>query len=422
MSNIPIIRFQNVSKRFSFSPEKPQTILEILTSSFHRKSADPEADYLWAIKDVSFDVMPGQCVGIVGRNGSGKSTALKLSTRILRPTLGRVVARGRVSALLELGAGFHPDLTGRENIFLNGSLLGLSKSYLERKFDEIVAFSELGDFIDMPVKHYSSGMYMRLGFSVAIHLDPEILIIDEILAVGDLPFQVKCIDRIYELKERGITILLVSHNLELVRRLCTDLIWLEKGELQAVGTVEEVAELYAASGHTSDASSKLWLQGEGFDRHGSGEMEITAVHIYDSQCQERNVFQTGESVIVEIHYIAHQPIEEPEIGLAILNQDGLLITSPNNRLAKLELGTVMGAGIVRYRIDNLPLLPAQYMLTVAIHDSRLAFAYDYHKAAYPLRVVVGDADASQGILDIPATWDHLPQSSPISENDKRVLL
>ncbi|MCZ7673003.1 MAG: ABC transporter ATP-binding protein [Chloroflexi bacterium] len=349
------------------------------------------------LRDVSFDVMPGQCVGLVGRNGSGKSTALKLTTGIFRPTNGRVIIGGRVSALLELGAGFHPDLTGRENIFLNGSLLGLSKAYIESKFDDIVAFSELSDFIDMPVKHYSSGMYMRLGFSVSIHVDPEILIIDEILAVGDSLFQIKCIDRIYEMKERGVTILLVSHNLEMMRRLSTNLVWLEKGEMQAVGPTEEVAELYAASGHVAEPSSKLWLQNKDFERFGNGEVEITAVHMYDAQNQERNEFQTGQPLIVEMHYIAHRPVEDPEFGLAIHTQDGVVITSPNNRQAQMNMGTIMGEGVVRYRIDKLPLLPAKYTMTVAVHDSRMSFTYDYHKEAYPFRVMVGELKRIGGL-------------------------
>ena len=415
----PILRFENVSKRFAFSREKPQSILDTLTSSFRQKSSDEETGYLWALHDVSFDVMSGRCVGIVGRNGSGKSTALKLTTGILRPTSGRIVTQGRVSALLELGAGFHPDLSGRENIFLNGSLLGLSQAYLEDKFDDIVAFSELGDFIDMPVKHYSSGMYMRLGFSVSIYIDPEILIIDEILAVGDRPFQIKCIDRIYELKDRGVTILLVSHNLEIVRRLCSDLIWLEKGKLEAIGDTEEIAELYAASGHEADPSAKLWLQEKSFSRHGSGEVEITAVHIYNAQNQPCSVFKTGESMTIEMHYEAHEPVEEPEFGLAILNQDGIVITSPNIHRAKMKVGTVTDSGILRYTIDSLPLLNGHYSITAAIHDSRLAFAYDFHKEAYSFRVIVSDtAESYQGIVEIPATWDWIPDESTQSDNDE----
>ncbi|MBK7895884.1 MAG: ABC transporter ATP-binding protein [Anaerolineaceae bacterium] len=194
-----------------------------------RKGPKQPKESLWAVRGVSFDVLPGQCFGIVGRNGSGKSTILKLMARILRPNNGRIVINGRVSALLELGAGFHPDLTGRENIFLNAALLGFDEASTRAYYDRIVEFSELEEFIDMPVKHYSSGMYMRLGFSVAIHMQPDILIVDEILAVGDQAFQTKCINAIMAMKDQGVTIIIVSHNINLVRTLCTHILWIDKG-------------------------------------------------------------------------------------------------------------------------------------------------------------------------------------------------
>jgi ABC-type polysaccharide/polyol phosphate transport system ATPase subunit len=369
---------------------------------------DGEDGYLWALREVSFDVMPGQCMGIVGRNGSGKSTALKLATRILRPTNGRILSKGRVSALVELRAGFHSDLTGREYIFLNGSLLGLSKAYLENKFDDIVAFSELDKFIDMPVKHYSSGMYMRLGFSVAIHLDPDILIVDEILAVGDRAFQMKCIDRIHELKESGVTIVFVSHSMDMVRRLCTHLVWLEKGEMRAVGLIDEVAEQYAAYTRDGRAAPQLWAKNNSFIRQGSGEIEITAVRLCNQNGEEQNVFRTGDVMIIEMDYTAHVPIEEPEFGFAINTVDGVVITSPNNRLANHPFGTVSGTGTMRYRMRRLPLLPGRFLLTAAIHDSKLSFAYDYHKDAYPFRVQVGGTNENRGLIELESDWELLP--------------
>ena len=242
MGSEPIIRFQNVDKRFAFTKEKPQSVMETFIKLFSRRKGPKQpAESLWAVRDVSFDVLPGQCFGIVGRNGSGKSTILKLIARILRPNNGRILINGRVSALLELGAGFHPDLTGRENIFLNAALLGFDEASTHAYYDRIVEFSELGDFIDMPVKHYSSGMYMRLGFSVAIHMQPDILIVDEILAVGDQAFQTKCVNAIMAMKDRGVTIIIVSHNINLVRTLCTHILWIDKGIPQAYGTVDEIA-------------------------------------------------------------------------------------------------------------------------------------------------------------------------------------
>lgn len=242
----PIIEFQNVSKNFSLNHQSPNSsVLESFISVFKKQpQLLPKPQSLWAVKDISFHVMPGESFGIIGRNGSGKSTILKLITRILRPTSGRVVVRGRVSALLELGAGFHSDLTGRENIFLNSAVLGLSQKEVEQNFADIVAFSELEKFIDVPIKHYSSGMYMRLGFSVAIHVKPAILIVDEILAVGDQEFQDKCLNRIYEMKRQGVTVIMVSHNLQMMQSFCSHLLWIEGGHLKMIGETDKVTEQY----------------------------------------------------------------------------------------------------------------------------------------------------------------------------------
>lgn len=425
MSDSAIIRFENVSKRFDFSRENSSGVMQTVFSGFRRNKEDQDA-HLWAVNDVSFDIMPGQCVGIVGRNGSGKSTALKLAARILRPTDGRIVTRGRLSALLELGAGFHDDLSGRENIYLNGSLFGLERDYIDKMFDDIVAFSELGEFIEMPVKHYSSGMYMRLGFSVAIHVDPDILIVDEILAVGDRAFQMKCIERIKDLKEKGVTIVFVSHNLDMVRRLCTHLIWLEKGHLKAIGPIDEVAELYAAYSHSGDVPKHIWAEKDEFERHGSGEIEITAVRLLNDDGDVQFSYKTGDALTIEMDYLAHVPIKDPEFGIAIARQDGLVMTSPNNLLAKVETGVVSGSGTIRYHIPDLPFLAAHYLVTVAIHDSQLSFAYDYHKSAYPFRVSVGGTDEFQGLVYVPAVWEWLPNDeagdSTTPPNSKKQIL
>jgi lipopolysaccharide transport system ATP-binding protein len=242
------VQFEQVGKRFVFDPQGRQTIWQMGRSWLRRGRQEG----LWAVRDVSFAVAPGESLGIIGRNGSGKSTMLKLAARILRPTTGRVTVRGRMSALLELGAGFHPDLTGQENIFLNGSLLGLSKREIETAYADIVEFSELGDFIQMPVKHYSSGMYMRLGFSVAVHVNPDILIVDEILAVGDQSFQNKCIERIYDMKRQGVTIVMVSHNLDSVRNICSHLLWMDHGRVRASGPTAEVVGGYLAHSYEGD--------------------------------------------------------------------------------------------------------------------------------------------------------------------------
>ena len=236
------IHFENVSKRFMLQHERPRSFQEVFVHRFRRASKSE----FWALRNVSFEVKQGETVGLIGANGSGKSTVLKLTSRIIEPTSGRITVSGRLSALLELGAGFHPDLTGRENIYLNGSILGLSRRDMARKFDDIVAFADLGQFIDMPVRSYSSGMHMRLGFSVAIHVDPEILLVDEVLAVGDQAFQAKCFRKIEELQREGVTIVLVSHDLDEVNRLCDWVMWLANGELKALGPSVEVTARYRA--------------------------------------------------------------------------------------------------------------------------------------------------------------------------------
>jgi lipopolysaccharide transport system ATP-binding protein len=401
MGNEPIIRFQNVDKRFAFTKEKPQSVMEMFISIFSwRKRRKRDKEMLWAVHGVSFDVLPGQCFGIVGRNGSGKSTILKLIARILRPNNGRIIINGRVSALLELGAGFHPDLTGRENIFLNAALLGFDEASTHAYYDRIVAFSELEEFIDMPVKHYSSGMYMRLGFSVAIHMQPDILIVDEILAVGDQAFQSKCINAIMGMKNSGTTIIIVSHNINLVRTLCTHILWIDKGIPQAYGPVDEIAAEYVAHAYQRKGS----LISGAIARSGSGEIEINDTRFLDANGQPQETFATGDPMTIEICYVAHQPIPNPEFGLAIFRQDGVQVNGPNTKVAGVDLGIIEGAGIVRYVIDSLPLLPATYLVTTAVHDGRSHQCYDYHKQAYSFRVTQGGTQELDGLIVLPARW------------------
>lgn len=399
----PVISFQHVDKRFVFTKEKPQSVMETFIKLFSRRRLPKQAaESLWAVQDVSFDVLPGQCFGIVGRNGSGKSTILKMIARILRPNNGRIVINGRVSALLELGAGFHPDLTGRENIFLNAALLGFDEASTYEYYDRIVAFSELEEFIDMPVRHYSSGMYMRLGFSVAIHMEPDILIVDEILAVGDQAFQSKCIDAIMAMKDRGVTIIIVSHNINLVRTLCTHILWIDKGVPQAYGPVEEIAAEYAAHAYQKTGQPVATT----FSRSGSGEIEITGTRFLDAHDEPQEVFLTGAPMTIEMRYFAHKPIPNPEFGLAIFRQDGVQVNGPNTKVAGVDLGMIEGAGVIRYEIDQLPLLPAAYVVTTAVHDGRSHQCYDYHKQAYSFQIAPGSAQELDGLVQLSAGWQH----------------
>ena len=262
------VRFDQISKLFTLHHERPRSLQELFLSltRFQRRT---RREKYWVLNDISFEIEQGEMVGIIGPNGAGKSTILKLISRIIEPTSGRLEVNGRLGALLELGAGFHPDLTGRENVYLNGAFLGFTKADMDRIFDSIVAFSEMEQFIDIPVKHYSSGMYMRLGFSIAIHLQPELLLVDEVLAVGDRSFQLRCLDRVQQMKRQGVTIMLVSHDLTQIRKLYDRAIWIDDGQVQAEGPVEPVLSQYTA--HALDAHRRVATDAHPGDLEGGAQ-------------------------------------------------------------------------------------------------------------------------------------------------------
>ena len=305
--------------------------------------------------------------------------------------------------MLELGAGFHPDLTGRENIYLNASVLGLSNPEVDARLDEIIAFSELEQFIDVPVKHYSSGMYMRLGFSVAVYCEPDVLLVDEILAVGDRAFQRKCLDRIANLKSRGVTIMMVSHSLDTLLKLCNRVIWMDHGVMKEQGAPQPTIAHYV-----DYMNSRIAEQGGGefvLNRHGTYEAEITRVRFLDANGDAQTTFRKGSSLTIEMDYVAHRPIQDPEFGIAIDRDDGIRITSPNNRLANRPIAEISGRGSVQYHIKSLLLHAGEYLVTTAIHDSRFPIAYDYHQQAYRIKITDDDENmTSDGLLDFDADW------------------
>ncbi len=400
MIEAPVIRFHNVTKRFKLAHVQRSVFESLLHRLYIRRL--PE-ETLVAVNEVSFEVQRGESVGLIGHNGSGKSTLLKLATKILRPTSGNVAILGRISALLELGAGFHDDLTGRENIYLNGSVLGLSRAAIDAKLAEIIAFSELEQFIDTPVKHYSSGMYMRLGFSVAVHCDPDVLLVDEILAVGDGAFQRKCLDRIQQLKNNGVTIVMVSHHLETLQKLCDRLVWMDHGKMVAIGETPKISQQY-----TDYMNERILAQGgSGYvmNRSGTYEAEITDVKFLDQEGNEQTTFFTGEPLTMALCYIAHRPITNPEIGFAIFHEN-VQLTGDNNRNGGCEIEQIEGEGILSYHIKSLNLLPGRYQVSAAIHDSVMPVPYDFHDRAYQLNIETKDSLTSQGILSLPAGWQH----------------
>ncbi len=398
------IRFAEVSKRFKLNAEQADSVLDTIISSLSRsRSAKKIERELWAVQKTSFDIMSGECVGFVGRNGSGKSTMLKLISGIIRPTTGIIEITGRLSALLELGAGFHPDLTGRENISLNASILGLTNAEVAEIYDEIVEFSELGEFLNMPVKYYSSGMYMRLGFSVAVHIQPDVLLIDEILAVGDQSFQEKCIERLHQLRDEGRTVLFVSHNLETVRSLCSRILWVDKGNVVADGPSDDVLQEYLESYSKQDL-----VEGETFilpSRWGSGEVEITNLRLLNAAGEEKSEFITGEAVTIELAYSANEPVEDPDFVLSI-NRDAIEMTDePDSQLVRSHPGELAGSGVVRCLIDSLPFPPALYHISAGVYEKESKVTYDYRDRVKKLRIMADPERKGRGHLEIPAKWE-----------------
>ena len=414
----PAIRFAAVNKRFKFNADSHNSVLEIIVSAFSRSEKRVTEDQaLWALQEMSFDIMPGECVGLVGNNGSGKSTLLKVAAGIIRPTAGRVEIRGRLSALLELGAGFHPDLTGKENIWLNASILGLSNSDIARVYDDIVEFSELGEFINMPVKHYSSGMYMRLGFSVAVHVRPDVLLIDEILAVGDQSFQIKCISRLHQLNAQGVTVIFVSHNLETVRSLCSRIFWILKGELVIDGDTDEVIRSYLAS-HEAEGEKNSEVKSEAIRRWGTAEVEITSLRLLGSSGQERDQFVVGEPVIVEMHYLAQRDVKKAEFGLSFFRDDGFLAGAPNKQVAETESAVSQGSGTVRCHIGHLPLLAGVYDVTATVYDATGVIAYDHFEQIKSFRVLNKPDDEAGSQIEISAHWDTVASEVQIGDGTR----
>lgn len=401
------IAFENVSKYFTLHREQRDTIQERLTGLLRPR---PRGQQFWALRDVSFRVEQGESIGFVGHNGAGKSTTLKLMTRILEPSSGAVRLNGRVAALLELGSGFHPDLSGRENVFLNGSLMGFSRRDMQARLDEIVAFSGIGEFIDMEVKHYSSGMYTRLAFAVATAVDPEILITDEVLAVGDEAFQRKCMDRIFTFRRQGRTIVFVSHGLETVRTLCDKAVWLDKGQVRGFGPSGEVIDAYLADVNRRE-QEQLARAGQGpapdasARRRGTREAEIVRVELLDQDGREQLVCRTGAPLTIRMHYLAHQRIDNPVFGLGIFHESGVWLSGPNTSFSQVSIPAIAGAGALDYHIPRLPLLDGRYQITVTLVDQTMLHVYDLHDQLYRFHVRNDHPTERYGLVALDGRWE-----------------
>jgi ABC-2 type transport system ATP-binding protein len=357
---------EGVSKRFRLYHERPTSVKE----RFLRFRGSRAEDF-WALRDVSAEVADGQTVGLLGANGSGKTTLLKIIGGILRPTEGRVVTRGRIAALLELGAGFHPELTGRENVYLNASILGLSKKETDRHFDDIVAFAELEEFIDNQVKFYSSGMFVRLGFAVAVHVDPQILLVDEVLAVGDEAFQRKCVNRVREFQQEGRTIVFVTHAVPLVQRICDRAILLDHGRVRASGDVDGVIkEFRLAMVRVAETPS---------EGTGTKEAEIAAIQLLDGQGHPTSVVAPGEPLTVQVEYETHRLIDNPVVSLILYDANNQLVYETTNNVLGVPAGPVDGKRRVTFHIRSLALLEGQYEVTIGLHSPGRKVIFDWQE-------------------------------------------
>ncbi len=414
----PVIAFDNVSKCFTLRYDRRETLQERVVNALHPRAKGEE---FWVLRDINFSVERGESIGLIGNNGAGKSTALKLMTRILEPTSGSVHVDGRVAALLELGSGFHPDLSGRENVYLYGSLMGISRRDMDQRLDAIVDFAEIGNFFDMEVKHYSSGMYTRLAFAVATEVNPDILITDEVLAVGDETFQRRCMERIYRFRRMGKTIVFVSHALEVVRTLCDQAIWLDGGRVRSGGPSsqviddyledvnrrerERIANLRRQSGKKIVDEEESNEQSESLQRHGSYDVEIVRVELLDEDANPRSVFHTHEPLIVRMHYLAHHPVEWPVFGVALHHPNGLWLTGPNTAFDGFDIPRIDGTGYVDYVVPTLPFLTGRLDLTVAVYDETMLHPYDVHDRMYQVIVQSRGIREQYGVISLLGQWD-----------------
>ncbi len=395
MSALFAIRLDGVSKRFLLDSRRGTGLKERLLDLVRGRRAPREE--LWALRDVSFEMRPGETFAIVGPNGCGKSTLLQTIAGILVPDEGRATVHGRVTSLLELGAGFSPDLTGRENIFLNASLHGLSRAAVAPRLDAIIEFAELERFIDMPVRNYSSGMYMRLGIAVAVHLDPQIVLIDEAFAVGDEAFQRKCMHRLKQFQQQGITIVLVSHDPLLVERIAQRACLLDRGRVVTIGGTADVLAAYHQL-----ASAHGYVPGE--HRWGSRAIVIDQVTLEDDTRGDATIRRTGEPLTIALRYQAPARVERPVFGLAIYHETGTHITGPNTRMCNLPIAAVEGTGVVRFRVPALPFLPGRYIVSVSAYDHDLADAYDHRERVATFTVVEGGTLERFGFLTLNGEW------------------
>lgn len=395
------ISVDHVWKKFRLYSDRNQYLKTAILKGRRSQHND-----FWAVKDVDFQIPKGSTFGIIGSNGSGKSTLLKCLAGILSPDQGRVTVNGRLSALLELGAGFHPDLSGRENIFINGAILGMTSREIQERLDDIVDFSGLADFIDTPVKNYSSGMVVRLGFAIAANVEPEILLIDEVLAVGDAAFQQRCYEKIEDFRHDGRTIVLVSHGLTQIEQICDQAAWIDKGILKEVGSSFDVVRHYSGETHQSRRDDDDSLG----ERWGSGEALITRVELIKDGAPSR-LFHTGRNMKIRLHYEAQTPIRDAVFGIRITHLHGMNVWGSNTKRKGVNIPLLFGTGTVDLDIDDLNILEGTYDLTVALSDLAEVNPFDHWEKR--VRFDVHQLDTfDEGTVNIKSRWTVAQDESP----------
>jgi ABC-type polysaccharide/polyol phosphate transport system ATPase subunit len=396
------LSLKNVSKRYRIRRESDGAsgLLNKLASLTRKED-------FWALKDVSFDVPRGQALGIIGHNGAGKSTILKLLSRITTPSDGEIMINGRLSALIEVGSGFHPELTGRENIYLNGSILGMMRREINEKLDSIVSFAELRQFIDTPVKRYSSGMYVRLGFSIAAHLNPDILLLDEVLAVGDAAFQQKCIERVMELQKAGTTIVFISHDLRAVQKLCNRVILLRKGEIEADGDPDETIELYQS------LSQQLGAHAQGSHvQEPTREAVVTSLRFYDEFGNECLSFETGKPMRAVLNYRVDRAVSDVMFEVQFYSQEGHLVTFFTSETTGEQIDLEPGEGSMEFDCSSVGLGPAVYLVDTGIRKRLAPYGIDIDWRRRCIAVRIDYDRHLRNTFYMPYVCRHTPPLSP----------
>jgi lipopolysaccharide transport system ATP-binding protein len=394
-------RAKGMFQKLKFGKAKNSVPNQDCPSSFNSPpsaSAPPAHEDFWALRDVTFEVGQGEVVGIIGRNGAGKSTLLKILSRITEPTQGRVEINGRVASLLEVGTGFHPELTGRENIFLNGAILGMTRVEIKKKFDEIVAFAGVEKFLDTPVKRYSSGMYVRLAFAVAAHLEPEILIVDEVLSVGDAAFQEKCLGKMEKVAGEGRSVLMVSHNMSTIQQLCKRCILVRQGQIYKTGEPAElIGDYLSDSKPESDLDIRNWQ-----DRRGSGEARLVRLTIADENGSPTGACAFGSTVCFQIEAEVYEPLVDPSFGVVVHGSSGEPLLDLRSTHDGLRLGRVQGPVRVQGQLGNLGLYPGRYFLSPWIADTAARSDIDFPRLCCSLEII--PAPRKAGDLRLDPLW------------------